>query len=320
MAGARASGWTLLAGVAAVLALPGLAAHVPSFDVAGSTPATAFVVEDPDKSWVFYDEVGSVGRHWFRFDAAAGQELTLSMHVPPKARSAPSLWLLGPGLPPGAPEGAPAGLGAIAVPPESRVNLEPFSPLAMKDAGSWRGAAPEAGTYYALVEAPPGTTYSLAIGARESFTAQEWMLVPVQRPSIQSWGGVPWPVAVAGEAIAVVAAAVAARALWAQGPRVLVGTLGAWMVAGTALSVLLLAAIAVARAGWSGVVVIPIVFALLALGIGAAAWRTVQLGKPRWQGAVWGVAAIVAWAGFIVGPLLLLAWAALPDRRDPQAR
>ncbi len=300
----------------AVLLVIGAAAHVPSFDVAGSTPEAAFHVDDPDKSWVFYDELGADGRHWFRFEAQADQVLTISLHLPPTARDAPSLWLLGPGLPPGAPAGSPAGLGSVRVESISEVNLEPFSPLAMQDAGSWQGAAPETGTHYVLVEGAPGASYSLAIGARESFTPQEWLLVPVQRPAIQSWGGVAWPVAIVGEALAVVAVAVAARGLWSQGSRVLIGTLGAWMIAGTALSVLVLAAIASARAGLSAGVVIPIVFALVALGIGAAAWRAVELGKARWQGAVWGVAALVAWAGFIVGPLLLLAWAVWPDRPD----
>jgi hypothetical protein len=294
--------WSLIA----VLLLSATAGHVPAFNEAGSSPETAFVVDDPDKSWVFYDRLGDDEQHWFRFDMANGNELFTSINLPATEAARPTLWIVGPGFSAPGPSGTPDGLGGELVPTRDELTIEPFTPLAMRNVAEWRGQVPTGGTHYLVIESTAAVQYSVAIGARESFTPLEWVGIPVERIAIQHWAGIPWPVAMAGEVLAISTVLVIARRRKWTGQRTL-GMAGAAAVAGTAFTTLLLALIAAVQAGVSAGLVIPFVFALAALGVGLGAYRGVRNG-PWWAGLAWGVGGLVVWAGLLVGPALLLAW------------
>jgi hypothetical protein len=163
------------------------------------------------------------------------------------------------------------------------------------------------GTYFVVIEADAATTYSVAIGAGESFTAFEWVTIPVQRIGIMNWAGIPWPLAVVGELL-LVGAAVA----WARRRRKpldeALGLAGAAAMAGTAVTTLLLAAVAAFQVGVSGALIVPVLFAGMALGIGFGSYHAVCGGKT-WQGLGWAGGGLALWAGLIVGPIMLAGWA-----------
>lgn len=298
--------WWLL-----LLLIPAAQAHVPAFGAAGTTPETAFHVDDASKSWVFFEDA-AVGDRWYRFDAPEG-ELFLSLSVPPAQASRPALWLVGPGLPEPAPPGSPAGATALRIETVDELGVEPFTPVALRTIAQWRQTTPDEGAYMVLVRSQDAGAFGLAIGARESFTPIEWIRVPVDRISIQDWAGVPVLFAFLGEAIAAVAVAVACRREARSEPRRFVGHLGAGIVAGSAATTLILTAIAVGQAGAGAGIAIPIILAAAAIGIGA--WRSVSSEGRRWAGVGWGAAGLAAWAGLWLGPALLLAWSVWPGRR-----
>lgn len=291
-----------------VLLVGAVAAHVPRFSEAGPSAEQAIQVDDPAKSWVFYDQLAAGEEHWYRFDAEAGMTIYVSVLVPGSEDRLPASWLVGPGLPETAPPGSPPATGAIRLPATGEVDLEPFAPQAMTDAGDVQTAA-EQGTYYVLVRADEAVDYSLAIGREERFTAAEWVQVGVQRIPIQSWGGVPWFVTVSGEVIALFVAAALRRG---EGVRRLLGSAGAALVAGTGLSVLVLTLIGVAQAGLGVGVLIPGVFAAASAGAGYGAWRLVSRGGSRWAVSGFGAMGIAIWAGLLIGPALLVVWSLWP--------
>ncbi len=291
---------------AALLFIPIAAAHVPTFNEAGTSPGTAFQVENPTKSWVFYDTLAG-GQHWFRLHMQEGETIVSSLSLPANEEGRPALWILGPGLEGHGPNGTPPGMGGIRAEAQDVLSIEPFTPLAMRATAEWRGQAPTTGTYYVVVEGQ--ADYALAIGGRESFTPWEWITVPVERVAIQQWSGVAWPLAIVGEGIGVTAAAVYARRRQVAGPQS-IGLLGAGAIAGTGFTTALLATIAAAHAGPSTALLVPALFAGMALAVGYGASRSVR-GEPRWGSTLlWALAALVAWAGLIVGPIALAGSAA----------
>lgn len=302
----------------ATLLLGTASAHVPSFAQAGSSPETAFVVQNPDQSRVFYGDLNAGDQHWFRFDREVGDAIDVSIHLPPGEASRPSLWLVGPGLAGTGPHQTPSDQGGQVASLVDELSVEPFTPLAMRLVASLGEQAPANGTFFVVVEAVEPVTYSVAIGRGESFTPAEWVAIPAQRVGIVAWAGIPWPVGLVGE---VGAASAAGFLVWRRGlgAQAGLGIAAAATLAGTALTTFTLALIAAIQGGISGALAVPLVFAAIAAAVGFGSYRAVRAGKP-WAGVAWATAALVAWAGLILAPVALLVWAAWQwgsNRRGP---
>jgi hypothetical protein len=300
-----------------LLLAPIASAHVPTFNEAGASLATAFEIDNPTKSWVFYDELSGDEQNWFRFHLDAGDELFASLSLPPDEPGRPQLWILGPGLNGTGPARTPDGLRGQQAEPRNALGVEPFSPLAMRSTAEWRERATDSGTYYVVVQGE--STYSLAIGSRESFTPVEWLTIPIERIAIQQWGGVPWPFAILGEVLGLGAAIWYARRKSLE-LRATVGVVGAGIIAGTAATTLLLAAIAVSKANLTIGIIIPIAFAFAAFGVGYAAFRAVSRPAQWWVAMLWAGAGLVIWAGMLIGPAILAGWAGWQGFASRQAR
>ncbi len=294
--------------------LPAATAHVPAFGEPGTSADTATRIEDPTKSWAFFGEAHGEGGSWYTFEIVAGEELYVSSALPAHETARPEVWLLGPGLPDTPPAWAPQETRAMRLPDRDDLGLEPFSPVALRTIAEWRGPAPGTGTYFVVVATPEAMHYSLAVGARESFTPIEWVTTPISRIGIQAWAGVWGGLALIGEVLGLAAGVYLGRGLWKADRRRLLGQAASGIVAGSAATVVLLATIATVAGGLSAGAVIPVLFAAAAVGVGYGAWRAVQGGR-RLLAVAWAGAALIVWAGLIVGPALLLAWAAWP-RRD----
>lgn len=70
---------------------------------------------------------------------------------------------------------------------------EPFSPGSFFGLSDTAFNVPSTGQYYVVVyensSTPTGGHYGLTIGDRESYTIDEWVLLPVNLINIYSWGG-----------------------------------------------------------------------------------------------------------------------------------
>ena len=86
------------------------------------------------------------------------------------------------------------GLGAQLVnQTEPQPTYEPFSPSTFIGLADETLENPTAGQYYLVVyeqsDTPKGGNYGLAIGDRETYTIDEWILIPFNLMNIYQWEG-----------------------------------------------------------------------------------------------------------------------------------
>lgn len=315
----------------ALLALPAAAAHTPLGPGENESLAAATLVEDPTKSWAIYGEIHEGGEaQYFRFAMPQGERIYVQLFIPTDPASlgfVPGLVLMGPGL---AAQGtvpeyveAPADTAAIAVDGvrPARATFEPFSPGAFLELAVIDTPAPESGTYYVAVHAPDrGGRYGIAIGFREAFTVTEWIGTPLALLGIYAWQGE----SIAFILLPIVATfAVALPLVWRRWtPR---RSPTAW--AATAAGILFLASGALvltqlayaatqADAGLQALVAGTLATISLLLGFFTLRLALRTDGEPdrrtRVRLATYGVIALVAWSGFVVGPAIALVAAVLP--------
>jgi hypothetical protein len=165
----------------------------------------------------------------------------------------------------------------------------------------------------------------MAVGLRESFTAEEWLLVPISDLSIYQWEGQSLAMVLAPPA-AVFLVGLAAMATLSRGRLRPVDVL--WVLA-TAAGLLMIASGAsllyqmlwsLSQTGAEASAVVTVIFALVALGLGFAALRIAHRertpgalpARSRLWLAVIGALALAAWAGWIVGPAIAILAAVLP--------
>ncbi|WP_054848016.1 hypothetical protein, partial [Methanoculleus chikugoensis] len=186
--------------IALLVATPALA-HVPLFARDGSSSDSAFVVEDPAKSWVIYDTLpdGPPAARYYRFRMEEGGErIYATLQVPRAGGFVPGMVLTGgPGIvnsgtvPPYV--AVPEGTGATAVPGGNlpgQPEYEPFTPSKLYELARIDTAAPQTGDYTLAVYTPEeGGNYALALGYVESYTLGEWVRVPIDVVAIHRHEG-----------------------------------------------------------------------------------------------------------------------------------
>lgn len=314
--------------LAALLAAPHVLAHAPLFVRDGSSPGSAFVVEDPAKSWVIYGTLpdGPAARY-YRFRMEEGERIYATLQVPRPGGFVPGMVLSGPGIedsgtiPPYVE--VPEGAGTITVPgrlPE-QPEYEPFTPSKLYELARIDTTAPETGDYILAVYTPEGGgNYALALGYVESFTVGEWIRVPVDVVAIHRHEGQPL-LLIFAPMIAVLAIG-AALLLRRRRPLSLFAASGAiagLLFIGSGAMTLMQTVIAAAGTDPGAALILTLVIALISIFLGAWA-LLVALRKHIGAGeriamVVLGALALVTWAGLVVGPLLAFVAAILPARR-----
>jgi hypothetical protein len=165
-----------------------VAAHVPLFMEGGHTLEEAVVIENPTKSWVIYSMIDEVAEpHYFNFEMQAGERIRLILHVPvPDGLQGfrPHLALMGNGLtnlstPPDYLE-IPSGAGVMILEPTTpHPEYEGFTPTSFYELYDLDITAPTTGEYYLAYYEPTRTgNFAVAIGYQEIFTITEWITVP----------------------------------------------------------------------------------------------------------------------------------------------
>jgi hypothetical protein len=315
--------------LATLLAATPVFAHVPLFAEDGSSPESAFVIEDPAKSWVVYDGLpdGPAVRY-YRFRMEEGERIYATLQVPRAGGFVPGMVLAGPGIQSQGtvPEyvGVPEGDGAMAVPGElpERPEYEPFAPSKLYPLARVDMPAPAAGDYtLAIYTSEEGGNYALALGFVESYTLGEWVRVPIDVVAIHRHEGQPL--------LLIFAPMIAVLAI---GTVLLLRALSLFALAGATAGLLFIGSgamtlmqMAIAAVGTDpGAAILPtLVFALIAILLGVLALRVAFRKKvgtgERLVMVVLGALALVTWAGLVIGPVLAFIAAIVPvrHRRPP---
>lgn len=318
-----------------VLAIPTATAHAPLGAGSNESLATATRVIDPTKSWAVYADLHEGGEaQYYVFDITQGQRIHVSLLTTAAAEDAnftPGLLLMGPGLPsqgfvPSYVE-VPAAAAVLAVngTRPSQATYEAFAPSSFLQLVDVALDAPANGTYYVAVQDPVrGGHYGLAIGDRESFTLTEWFFTPWSLLSVYEWEQQSLPVVLL-PAIATAAAGLVllVRRHRAGKPLDVTGWTAAvagLLFLGTGATVLSQMILSISRSSLDAFALVTLTFALIPVLLGLLTLRLVLRDSGRWTRrsrvylAILGGGALFAWAGFVVGPVLVLAATVLPAK------
>jgi len=315
----------------AFVAMPALA-HVPAFPGDNTSTERALVVPDAAKSWSFYDSLERGQVKYYRLTLEDGQRLRFGTFTPSRGEFTPSVVLMSESLnrTDRVPNGVsvPEGMGAVVFEGErpDAATYEPFTPSANYHTVSADRTVEEDGVYLLAVYAPRNASgpIGVTIGYEEEFSPTEYLAVPFDLVRIHLWEGQhplvvagPWLVTLLGGAALL---RVRRRDDWTR-PRIRYGLIGAaTLVLGTAVSALVQMGIALSSIGPTAGMLVTAVFVAVPAMCGAGVLRCalrddLVLGfRTRSSLAVAGAVSLVTWAGFIVGPVVLLLAAVVPTR------
>jgi hypothetical protein len=181
-------------------------------------------------------------------------------------------------------------------------------------------------TYYiAVFEPDHGGKFGLAIGYVESFTAEEWLLIPFRVIDIHLWEGQPLALILAPLVVAL-AAGLPTLAWWARRKgkwplplRSWPASVAAFLFIGTGGMTVLQMALALPVSENPAGGVVTAMFAAIPLGLGM-----VLLGEalsdregpwPRAKIALAGALGLLFWGGLIIGPALAFVRALWPRKK-----
>jgi MFS family permease len=182
------------------------------------------------------------------------------------------------------------------------------------------------GQYWIVVyeqsDNPQGGNYGLAIGERETYTIDEWILIPFNLISIYQWEGQNLALILAPMITAIVIGVLLTG--WVLRRQCRLASPLAWLAAvagftfiGTAASTFMQLIIDAALVSVGVEAVLTLIFAVVPLILGVLTVRLALQDKPftvrrRVYLVVLGVAALFIWAGYIFGPALAIAASVMP--------
>lgn len=320
--------------VCLLLFVPAASAHAPLSAGDNRNLASATVISDPLKSWVIYGHLHEPGEAaYFQMTMATGDRLVLALNVNRADSPVPDLIVMGPGIassgsvPPSVE--VPPGSGTLVIPgtrPE-KAAYEAFAPSVLYEVASHTMIIDQPGTYYAAVyNTGHELDYSFVEGYQERFTMAEWLVTPLSLISIYLWEGQsPWFVAAPYILVILLGSGLLA---WYQKKTRTTRSIQAWIASGAGLlyigtgaSTLNQMVWVVSFTGFTPECVITVIFAVIPVLLGIWALSIGWPQKPlttarRISLAAIGMLGFVAWAGLILGPVLALVAAVLPEKID----
>ncbi len=308
------------------------AAHVPLFMVGGHSLDEAVPIENPTKSWVIYSTIDEIDEpHYFYLDMQVGERIRLMLMVPiPDGNQGfrPRLALMGDSLtnmstPPGTLE-IPSGAQVMILEPESLIpEYEGFTPTSFYVLYDLDIQAPSTGRYYLAYYEPVMTgNFAIAVGYQEIFSFTEWVTVPFTVLITHLWNHQTPLIIIAPILMTILLGFV--LIFWhyphlREEPQFLT-----WM--GISIGLLFIAsgifllyqmAIALLQVPANPQIAITIVFGAIPIILGLLAIRRFVLvdwqHKPRQLIVLFvlAISALFLWAGWIIGPILLMLIAAI---------
>jgi hypothetical protein len=313
------------------LLVPAISAHVPITTHDDNTLETAFVIDDPTKSWVVYSDVheGELPQY-FTFELEEGTRLRFTLAIPvieDPDEFQPSIALMGPGITNSSdiPEylEIPESSGVMIIDSGPPVPYyEGFTPTSFSNLIDIDMQAPATGVYYlAVYEPDSGGLFSITLGYVETFSLYEWLLVPFNVMIIHQWNGQDL-VSNLAPMIATFVVGIAILFNRRDEYKELesgvswIGALGALLFFGSGITIfyqIILAALFTISAQ----IIVSILFGVLPIILGALAVRVVL--TENWQETrskqirllLLGIIAPFLWAGLLIGPILVILSAVL---------
>jgi hypothetical protein len=308
------------------------AAHVPLFMVGGHSLDEAVPIENPTKSWVIYSTIDEVAEpHYFYLDMQVGERIRLMLMVPiPDGDQGfrPRLALMGDGLtnmstPPGNLE-IPSGAQVMILEPESLIpEYEGFTPTSFYVLYDLDILAPSTGHYYlAYYEPVMSGNFAIAVGYQEIFSFTEWVTVPFTVLITHLWNYQSPLTIIAPILVTLLLGFV--LVFWRyqrlrEDPQLLIWmgiTCGLLFVA-SGIFLLYQMGLALLQVPVSPQIAITIIFGTIPIILGFFTIRsfvsTDWSHKPRQLILLFilAISALFLWAGWILGPILLMLTAAI---------
>lgn len=331
--------------VALCLLLPAtVMAHAPLTPGDNESLATATEIPDPLKSWAIYGELHEhegeePHAQYFKFDIAQGQKIHVMLYKSRRSEEAaflPSFVLMGPALieqgtvPNFVEQPADAESLVIEGQQPAAATYEPFSPSSFYSLADLSIDAPASGTYYIAIYASEGGHYGLAVGDRESYGIDEWILIPINLISVYQWEGQSLALILAP--FVVVLAVGAGLIIMRMKKKGTLGTLMTWfgvlaglLFIGTGVANLFRMILSLIGTSAGAEVGITLVFALIPFILGAATLRLVLRKeervsvKKRVYFVILGVVALFMWTGLLIGPVLAIIAGLMPSSAQRDA-
>ena len=322
--------------ILASIMFPLVAAHAPLGTGDNESLDKATVIPDPTKSWALYSALNKDSDpQYYTFNVTAGQKIHVTMYKSMRDQDVtfnPRLVLIGPGI---TLQGnisskitVPSGLNAQLVnQTEPTPTFEPFSP------GTFTGLAdttlenPTPGKYYLVVfeqsDTPKGGNYGLAVGDRETYTIDEWVLIPFNLMNIYQWEGQNFVLIlipmITSLVVGIILVAWQLRRLRnLANPMTWMGAIAGLTFIGTGATTLGELISCATKVSVGVEAMITLIFALVPLALGLVALKlSIKNGqkttlRKRIYFVILGVAAMFIWAGLIVGPILAIITAVMP--------
>lgn len=316
--------------VLVLLAAP-VAAHVPSFPENNSSPDDAVAVPDPVKSWAFYDSLDAGEVKYYRFTLQSGERLRVGTFTPQADQFTPSIVVMsssvtGSGsVPPGVT--VPDGMDAIVVEGErpDAARYEPFGPSATYHTARVDRRVETETTFVIAIYEPDNRTgpAGVAIGYSEEFSITEFATVPFDLVSSHLWENQHPLLAIGPFLLTMLAGIGLLGRRWQddwglKSVRIPMSIAGV-LIGGTGVNTAVQMGLALAETGPTPGAILTAMFVLVPIGAGGWVLRLARqadcrLTTERRIGiGIAGGLSLLTWAGFIVGPAMLLGLAVIPD-------
>jgi uncharacterized protein YhhL (DUF1145 family) len=308
-------------------------AHIP-ITGEGYGLSDAAVISEPLKSWVVYTEYKDARPLYYQFNLSAGERLKAGL-LTVDIDFVPDLTIMGPGLPTDFSKEfedefeIPLGYGLLHVHGETAEHkeYEPFTPSSYYSVLSVDFTVNETGTYYLVVDSATGSgKVGIVIGYLESFTFYEWLKVPFDVAFVHHWEGQDY-LLILFPMIAVLFAGLLLNCYYGKAKLDVAHTLafvGALTYLGSAGIILTQMIIGLFGAAFNSLVLVTPVFILLPALLGYALLRKALKEQwSRWQKVrvlIYGLVGLAFWAGYIIGPVLVIISVLIPARQVHSTR
>jgi hypothetical protein len=315
-----------------LLIVPTLA-HAPLATGNNEDLASATFIPDPTKSWALYAELHQGGEaQYYRFDILKGERIHASMFTTAASEDVtfvPELVLMGAGvletdtIPSYIETPSDAGVISVRGTRASRATYEGFAPSVFVELADINMEAPETGTYYlAVYDSDRGGHYGLAVGDQESFTLAEWILSPYALLSVYQWERQNMAIVLV-PAIAIFL--IGLYLIFRRQPGMPSLDVPGWIASMAGLLYLGTGAIVYSQMFFAlsysmpdSFVIVTILFGTIPIILGLEIIRSAFRHTRQWNvhSRTWliilAVLGITAWAGYVIGPILVGIASILP--------
>ncbi len=313
-------------------------AHAPDKPSENESLATAYTISNPAKSWAIYAELHEGGEaQYYKFDLSQNERLLVQLFVPTSEKSGfvPNLVIMGPGITSqdALPEYVETveGVGILLLEGQrsSSPTYEPFTPSSFYELARSDWEVSAGGTYHVAVYDPSqGGRYGLAIGYREEYGLDEWILIPIEVIGIHQWEGQSLLFVIAPMLVTL---AIGFAFILLKRPAMLreflsgIGLLVGILYLGSGFMILTQMILALRNATPDLGVVLTSVFILIPILLALAIFRlTINrkqvTNRVRVYIAILGVLGLFTWTGLLIGPALALIASLVPFSQKEESQ